>query len=479
MRFSKVLLVRQSVIEGRHRIATVPPMGIGYIAEILENNSVEYDVLDMGLGYKLEDLCRKIDKFSPDLVAISMMPLSYREVYSIFEEVKNRYPKITIVCGGPYVSSRRQPVMEECKAFDLGVVLEGEDTMMELCSGVDYDKILGLMYRKNGQVVFTGERPFRLDLDNIHFPRYTKFELSKYLYKEIGLITSRGCPYQCIFCPVHTAIGRKLRFRSAKSVVDEISYWYNQGYRKFNIYDDNFTFKKERVYEICDLIKKSSLKGLQIRCSNGIRADKVDRDLLTLMKEVGFYRLGYGVECGNNRMLKVLKKGETIEQIEEAIKISCELDYVVELFFLLGSPTETWADIEDSFRLAQKYPVFAAFFYNLIPFPNTELYHWIEKNAEFVIDPIEYLNRASHFVNQPAFVTPELSLADRKRAFEQGQKIERKIRTNYMIAHLRKKFGFFGVLLAKIVMTPILTHLYWHVKPIRKAGQIIRKWAGL
>ncbi len=129
-----------------------------------------------------------------------------------------------------------------------------------------------------------------------------------------------------------------MRVRCAENVLDEIEYWYERGYRKFNFVDDNFTFYSDRVHEICDGIERRGLNNLKFTCTNGIRADRVDRQLLTRMKEVGFYYIAFGVEGGNEKILKSLKKGETMEPIKRAIKDVCDLGYEVMLFFLVGSP---------------------------------------------------------------------------------------------------------------------------------------------
>ena len=166
------------------------------------------------------------------------------------------------------------------------------------------------------------------------------------------MASSRGCPYKCIFCSVKAVAGGKLRVRSPENVIDEIEYWYQKGYRKFNFVDDNFTFYRDRVYKICDEIQRRGLKNLKFTCAGGIRADTVDHKLLARMKEVGFYYNAFGVEGGNDKVLKSIKKGEKMEQIRSAIKDACDLGYEVMLFFLVGSPGETWKDIEDSVAVA-------------------------------------------------------------------------------------------------------------------------------
>ena len=168
---------------------------------------------------------------------------------------------------------------------------------------------------------------------------------------------SAAGPAKCIFCP-HSIMSAKFRARSAINGVDEIEYWYAAGRRQFVVDDDNFTLVRARVYEICDEIERRGLRDLFIRCANGIRADKLDRDPLSRMKEVGVREVGFGADGGNNRvLLDIVHKGETIETIEQAIQDAISVGLQVRLFIIVGHPGETLSDVEDSFALAQRYPL--------------------------------------------------------------------------------------------------------------------------
>ena len=245
--------------------------------------------------------------------------------------------------------------------------------MIKFCKGEDYSKIPGFIYKNRNEVLSTVPFVRPDNLDDISWPRYEKFELEKYA-NEMGIISSRGCPYPCIFCSVGLTLGKKVRVGSIENIGDEMQYWYKKGKGIFNFLDDNFTFYKDRVFSLCDKIEKRNLKGLTLRASNGLRADRLDIEMLSRMKQVGFKSFGIGVEAGNHKILKILRKGETIEQIENAIKLCCDMGFEISLFFVYGTPGETMCDIEDSIRIAEKYPVFKADFYNLIPFPGTQLW---------------------------------------------------------------------------------------------------------
>ena len=205
--------------------------------------------------------------------------------------------------------------------------------------------INGLIYRKDGAVIVNNERPFRDNLDELSFPRYEKFQLGKYVTEEIGMVSSRGCPYGCTYCPVKSAIGRKWRYRSGESIVEEIQYWYDRGSRQFSMLDDNFTMRQDRVIAICDEIKKRNFKGIELNCNNGVRADRVSYEVLKNMKEAGFKYLAFGVEAGNDKILKNINKGETIEVTEAAIKNALDLGFKITLFFIVGSHGETMDDL--------------------------------------------------------------------------------------------------------------------------------------
>jgi len=269
------------------------------------------------------------------------------------------------------------------------------------------------------------------------------------------------------------SIGKRLRVRSPKNVVDEVEYWYDKGYRIFNFADDNFTFYEERVYGICEEIERRGLSGLDLRCGNGVRADRVNRKLLERMKTAGFRYIAFGVEAGNNKILANLRKNENIEQIETAIKDACDLGYDVTLFFLAGSPGEGWQDIEDSIHLAKKYQITDARFYNIIPYPATELFEYVKERNLFLYEPREYLNNASAFDDVPVFYTPELSRADRVKAL----RILKNVRKGILNRALKRKlrpFGIIGKIAAILFSTDFGQLLMRRNMIIRRIAEIVR-----
>lgn len=446
-RYERVLLLIPGYPES-HYFSRPLQAGLGYISESLKRADIENVVVDMRFNPGQRHLLKEVRRFRPDLIGVSMMTFKYLYTYELLDVLKNECPRIDIVAGGPHPSTLRNDVLRECRSIDYGAVLEGEATIIELCRGLPLDEIKGLIYRKDGEIVFSGEREFVKNLDGIPFPRYNNLNLNRY-ENFIPIISSRGCPYKCIYCPVSLAIGKKYRFRSPENIVAEIKYWYGKGYRRFGFADDNFTLIPKRVFRLCRLIEEENLTGLKLSCSNGIRADRVDYVLLKRMRDVGFSEIAFGVEAGNNRVLRNLKKSESIESIRESIDKACELGYEVTLFFLLGSPGETFDDIQDSIALAKSFPVVNAVFYNLIPFPNTELSRWVDENGLFARDKSSYLNDASHFLNEPIFETPELPLERRKEALATANAAVkehcRKNKESSVRKKLERSFGINGI----------------------------------
>jgi len=456
----RILLIQPSY-PGSPFSITAWPVGLGYIAESLRQAGVKYKVVDLRWhDYSfLED---KIKHFQPELIGISLMSCNYKQHYELLIKIKSTFPKISIIAGGPHVSFLREKVLEDCAAIDYGVVLEGEETIVELCKNQNPQQIKGLLYREGSTIRYTGDRDFIRDLDTIPFPTYAGFEKDKYS-KTMHIASSRGCPYKCIFCGAFMSQGRKWRARSALNVISEIEYWYEKGFREFSFIDSNFLMDKKRIYDLCDEIEKRNLK-ITLGCE-GVRADTVDRQILNRMKEVGFRSFDIGVEGGNNKILKNLKKGETIEVIEKAIKDIHELGFHLTLFFLIGSPGETINDIEDSFRLARKYPRANVWFFHLTPIPKTELYDWVEKNNYLVRSPEEYLNTNYGMFNEPSFFTPTLSIAQRKKIYRKGEKLRKKRMERYLflkytddLSYLRFRWlsYFFAFIASRTIIRDIL-----------------------
>jgi len=469
-RFQRVLLI--SPPSSSYLGAARPPQNLGYLAESLLQNGIDYDILDMRLGYRFQDLVQKIETCHPDLIGFSLVSLEYKQSYQLISETKKAFPEIKIIAGGPHLTVLQECVLEECPDIDFGVVYEGEKTLVELCQNtLPLSSIKGLIRREQGKIQYNGHRSYEKNLDDIPYPTYQKFELDQYI-REMPFNSSRGCPFRCVFCP-NKMITKNFRWRTPKHVVDEIEYWYDKGIRTFNYDDDNFSYFKDRIYDICDEIEKRKIKDAEFRCSNGLRADKVDKPLLARMKQVGFNYIAFGVDGGNDRMLRMNKKGETIDQIESAIETACDLGFDVKIFCILAMPYETLSDTEDAFRLVQKYPVKRVILNNPIPYPGTELFETVKQNGWFIKQPDVYLNHVTENENVPVFVTPEISLKQRIQILKRSRKIEKRV-TRKAVRQMYKKYPVINSILAFLFATDFVENLFFNNMKFRQWIEIIR-----
>ena len=413
---------------------THPHTGVGYLCEALQEAGIGYSLTDMRLGASSDQAIAEARERDADLVGVSIMSFRYDEAYDLVAAFKAA--GYQVVVGGPHVSTLRGAVLREVQA-DFAVKYEGERALVDLCRGVQLDAIPNLIFRDGQDVIENRDADLATDLDWIRFPTYREADLGAYGRKRIPIITSRGCPYDCSFCPVPTVFGRRFRVHSADHVAAELRYWYDHGYRDFDFQDDNFTLNEARVLEICAAIERAGLKDLFLICGNGIRADRASRPMLQRMWDVGFRNISFGVESASPEVLRQVGKAEPLEDVERAIEAACEIGYDVGLFFIVGLPGETWASLQNSIDLAYRYPVSVASFYNLIPFPGTNLFTWATTNGFLLREPQEYLTRVMHFEQEPLVATPEFTYSERVQALKITERVMQETRRRDMERKLR------------------------------------------
>ncbi len=466
MRYARVLFVTPSY-PGRHFGGYRPPVGIGYIEEFIASLGVATTALDLNAGFKERDLYRKIAEFKPDLIGFTMMTYQYMTTYRMIAGLRRLYKDIKLIVGGPHVSALEGEVMGQCPDVDYAVSGEGELPMRDLCLGAPLETIRGLYYRVNGEVRNGGPRYYVDNLDQFPFPRFGSYPLGQYT-NEIEISTSRGCPHKCIFCSVPDHMGRRIRYRSARLVGDELEYFYRRGVRAFQIGDDNFLANRRRVMELLPEIESRRLKGAVIRCGQGIRADLITEPILRAMKSAGFKQLGIGVESGSNRILDVICKHLTVEQVDRAVRMACELDFDVTLLFVYGTPGETLDDVKKSIELAQRHPVMKAYFFNLVPFPGTALNDWVNENAALLGNREDLFNRTDEWKlrAQPFFETPEMPLKDRIVARRLTGRASRQIQVRTLKRKLAR-WGPVGLLAAQAGNFNFLERLFIRNRRLR------------
>lgn len=359
-----------------------PPLGLAYIAGVLEKEGYDVKIIDApALDISNEKLGAMLKKESPDVIGVtSTTPTIYDAVKAIIT-AKRSCPYTITVMGGYHITFLPEETMMMCPALDIGVIGEGEATMVDLLKSLEEKKPMsevdGIVYRKDGKIVRNRPRKLIENLDEIPFPARHLLPLDRYTIlgekRRLGnVMTSRGCPFSCIFCSSSLFYGRRFRARSPKNVVDEIEELvYKYKIRSIEIVDDAFTINLKRAWEIA---KEIINRGLDIWWACGARVDLVTKELLKMFKRAGCEVIYYGIESGSEKVLKILKKGITLEQVKKAVKWAKEVGMEVVGSFIIGTPGETKEDVMKTINFAKNCDIDFAQFTAMTPYPGTEVY---------------------------------------------------------------------------------------------------------
>lgn len=337
-----------------------PPLGLAYIASYLKQNGVNASVLDAS-SFSWKSLKKAVKEKAPYIVGITCWTVERGQSFKVARLVKEILPNAKIIMGGHHATAFPEH-MFRLAHVDAVVIGEGESTTLEVVkaflNGGDLSKIRGIAYQSDGMPIITEPRDFIKDLDMIPFPSYDDFNLDEYIglpeakVRSTAIITSRGCPHRCTFCSASKFWKRKWRARTAENVLDEVEWLYKDyRVRAFMFFDDNFTIMKERAMEICQGILERGLHILWVACSH---VNQVDKELLDWMKKAGCYRIDYGVESGSPKILKNVKKGQTVEQIQKAFKLTHEAGIKPRAYLMVGNPGEDEVTIAETVELMKK-----------------------------------------------------------------------------------------------------------------------------
>jgi len=424
----KVLLINpkySEVYSGLYNtVGVVPPLGLAYLAAYLRANNIDVEVLDAhALRLSLKELETRLSGY--DIVGVPSFTPSLDSSLKILRIAKMINPFCKTVMGGPHISALPFETMERHPEIDFGVTGEGEFTILELIKAIQkgggYNGISGIVHRSNGGLKITCPRRLINNIDKLPPPAYDLLPFDKYslpLHQGgfIGdvpvkpyalLLSSRGCPYDCTFCGSKIIWRRQVRCRTAANVLSEIDWLISKfNLKVLNITDDNFMLNRARLDEILNgLIERRY--NLRFNCLS--RADVVDREILEKLKKAGCYLVRFGVESGNEGMLKRMRKNITLEQIVRTFKLTRESGLATSASFIIGNPGETRQSFEDTINFAKKIKPTTAIFFIAAPFPGTDLYSIARKKK--LILSIDYSNWKL-VPSMPSMRTEELSRVD-------------------------------------------------------------------
>lgn len=387
-----------------------PPLGLAYLAAVLEEHKFPVKILDaltlgietarkkkggfLKVGLSKRKIKKIVADFNPRLVGISCgSTVNAPDSHEIAAWVKEVDPEIIIVFGGAHATASAPFVLAD-KNVDIVVLGEGEMTFLELAErverGEDLSDVLGICLRVKGKIVTNPRREFIADLDELPDPARHLLPMEIYLKHQTktrefsmrsprtNIVTSRGCPGNCVFCSIHAIWGHHWRPRSPERVVAEMENLVKcYGVREFYVLDDSVTLDKQRLIKICQLILK---KGLEIKWAapNGIAIWTLDREVLEAMKKSGFYRITFGIESGCPKTLKFIRKPVVLEKAKKIIRLCNQLGLWTHSTFVIGFPEETREDIEESVDWMINSGLDFATFFIATPYAGTDL------RAEFV-----------------------------------------------------------------------------------------------
>ena len=364
-----------------------PNISLAYVAGALQKAGHELIFLDaMASEYSLNDMAARVKKFNPYIMMFTITTYLFHETIKVIDYFR-KISSAKVIVGGQHVTLFPKETLLK-KEIDIGIVGEAEETVVELLEAIEKNKniknIRGICCREKEKIVLTMPREKIKNLDTVPFPARNLLPMNKYYsfiskYKNYTiLMSSRGCTFQCTFCEQRSG---DIRYRSTKNVVDEIEEcYYKYNVREIDVFDPLFTINKKRVIEICKEMQK---RGLKIAWSCRSRVDTIDEEMLIEMKKAGCYRIYFGIESGDEQILKNIKKFTKKEQIKKAIFLTKKHGVLAFGYFMFGNPGETRQSIKNTINLAKSLPLDYAQFNRLSNLPGTTMYEDLKEEMGY------------------------------------------------------------------------------------------------
>jgi len=440
------------------------PLGLGYISKILLQEECNVRVLDIN-AYKWteEEVEAKIKGETYDIVCLTGLITEYKYIKWLSSLLKLYHPSAPIILGGGLASSLPQIVLEKT-SVDIVVIGEGEVTSKELIhafkNSSSLNQIKGIWFKEDGKIVQNPPREPIESLDEIPFPAWDLFPMDIYIkagklgfdgsVKSMNMITSRGCPYHCVYC-YHDIFGYKFRSRSPANIIKEMQLLKDKYEVKgITFSDDTFVLSKKRVYEFCDTLKSSQLDMLW--ACNG-RVNLMNEEMLKKMKDAGCILIGYGIESGSQKMLDAMKKQVSVEQAKKAIELTRKVGIFSSVYMIIGMIGEDETTVWETIKFCQSLGIYAIFSI-MTPFPGTPLYQEAKKLGKIKADDEEKL--LEQWGDWKDEVLVNLTTMSDERLIELKKEAENKIYTYIVERHTLmilkrvwnhyKNFGFKSVI---------------------------------
>jgi len=394
-----------------------PTLSILTIAAMAERHGHKVELLDLSyLQYDHRVVRDKILDYKPDVVGITGTTPLMNQIRDLSVMVKSISNDILVVAGGSHVSALPTESLHESQ-LDMVVVGEGDRTFAEIMDGRRPADIRGIHYRRDGRIFVTPPRAFVENLDDLPMPAWHLYNSENYKYRISRLLAkrrplamaefSRGCVYKCDFCASKNTMALGFRKKSPERCAEEVRLMHRHGYREFALADDIFTSDNSWARQVSEAIIKTGVDMLWT-CTNGIRVESADPELFRTMRRAGCYRVSFGFETGNERVLKAFGKGgrATIEKGREAVAMARSAGIDTCGFFMMGLSPDTEETMQDTIAFARSLPLDMMKFGVTIAFPGTAMFkEYREKRL------IRSYNWDDYFIytTQPLFAHPNLT----------------------------------------------------------------------
>lgn len=376
----------------KRRAGLFPPLGAAFLASVLDREGHSCRVIDLQITqYTSQQLADEIKSFQPGAVCISILTALAPEAFKAAAIAKSQ-SDVPVICGGQHAGLFAEYILESNNNIDYIVFGEGEYKLRNLVDAIEKDKptkdVKGVYYRENGKALYTGDAPAIMNLDELPIPSRKYFDMKKYIpvanqYKRLpmtNMITSRGCTYRmCKYCSESGKLHSNYRRNSVKRAIEEVKYLVDE-YKMREIYfwDDEFVMGNKWVDDFCSELKKEKF---DLTWSCYAKVNYVNKDILKTMAGAGCWNIFYGLESGSQELLNNLKKGQSIQQIRDAVKWTQDAGIEAKGSFMLGLPGENpelaKKTIDFSINLDLDYAMFAI----TTPFPGTQLYEDFVKDG--------------------------------------------------------------------------------------------------
>jgi radical SAM superfamily enzyme YgiQ (UPF0313 family) len=452
-----------------------PNIGIGYLASSLMEKGHHVKVID--LNFDAEHIEQRLAETSNyDIAGIHLKSFAIPFALEVSRMVKSQY----LLWGGPHITVDGPNFLSQRTTHEIGVVGEGEQTIVELVDAIEHDKglqdIKGIIYKDKDRIVVNPPRTFNADLDSLSYPNYGVLDFFEGTLELYPLITSRGCPYSCIFCCASLVSGKKWRCREPIKVIEELEFAksrYNS--TGFVVHDDNFSLDISRAKEICRLLIEHKI-NMEWVCSSGLRADRLDDELAALMKAAGCTQVALGIESIHPEIFPNIKKGENLDDIKRAIVILKRHKIRVLGFFIIGLPGDNLERTKSSIELAKNLGLSVTFWGHLSPYPGTQAWNWVREDAK-MIGAWEEARFTVHGQDESiVFETNDFSREDRIQAYYLAN-VKSKCYDQIFKSEKSLMYNAFHILrlIMKYDAKNILSHLPYALRAIRSAWKLYRR----